>query len=375
MNQTNDTSPARLTDESCCQLIEQLVAIESFSGNESAASHFLVEQFQQLGYDDAYVDQAGNAVGIRHAQNKSADADGTTVILLGHIDTVPGDIPVRVENGILFGRGSVDAKGPLATFALAGSMCQLPPDVRLVVVGAVEEESATSKGARQISKDFTADYCVIGEPSSSRAITLGYKGRVLIDYSIQVDMGHSAGPDRGAAEFVCEFWQSVLNYCESFNEQKPKLFDQLLPSLRKINSSSDGLTSFGECKIGIRLPTGFDIDAFRSQLNEFADHGETKAQLKTYAYEPAHRGDRSNLLCRALASAIRELGHKPTYKLKTGTADMNVVAPIWECPILAYGPGDSSLDHTPNEHLHLDEFVEAVRTLTMALNRLGESIS
>ena len=159
-----------IDDQTCCDLIEQLVSIESHSENEAAAVQFLVKQFQQLGYDEAYVDDAGNAVGIRGP----ASAE-TTVVLLGHIDTVPGNPPVRVENGILHGRGSVDAKGPLATFAIAGAQTHLPSSqCRLVVIGAVEEESATSKGARQAATDFQADYCVIGEPSSSKAITLGY---------------------------------------------------------------------------------------------------------------------------------------------------------------------------------------------------------
>ena len=66
------------------------------------------------------------------------------IVLLGHMDTVPGDIPVRQEDGKLYGRGSVDAKGPLATFIVAASRASLPPGTRLVVVGAVEEEAATS---------------------------------------------------------------------------------------------------------------------------------------------------------------------------------------------------------------------------------------
>jgi LysW-gamma-L-lysine carboxypeptidase len=46
---------------------------------------------------------------------------------------------------------------------------------------------------------------------------------------------------------------------------------------------------------------------------------------------------------------------------------MNVVAPIWKCPVVAYGPGDSSLDHTPNEHLELDEYWKAVNVLEHTL--------
>ena len=50
---------------------------------------------------------------------------------------------------------------------------------------------------------------------------------------------------------------------------------------------------------------------------------------------------------------------------------MNVVGPAWQCPIAAYGPGDSSLDHAPNEQLRLDEYWQAVQVLETALRRLG----
>ncbi len=58
---------------------------------------------------------------------------------------------------------------------------------------------------------------------------------------------------------------------------------------------------------------------------------------------------------------------RPGFVVKTGTSDMNVVGPAWQCPILAYGPGDSNLDHTPNEHIHLDEYWQAVQVLELAL--------
>ena len=50
---------------------------------------------------------------------------------------------------------------------------------------------------------------------------------------------------------------------------------------------------------------------------------------------------------------------------------MNVVAPVWGCPIVAYGPGDSSLDHTPHEHLDLTEYWQAVLVLEQTVRNLG----
>jgi len=83
-------------------LLTRMVEIPSLSGEESVLADFLVETMRDLGFQ-AHVDEAGNAVGTL--------GDGPTeIVLLGHLDTVPGAIPVRVEDGQLFGRGSVDAR-------------------------------------------------------------------------------------------------------------------------------------------------------------------------------------------------------------------------------------------------------------------------
>ena len=86
-----------------------LVSQYSPSGSERRAVEWLIERMKSLGYDDAFIDEAGNAVGVMGKGEKQ-------VVLLGHIDTVPGEISAREENGILYGRGAVDAKGPLACF-------------------------------------------------------------------------------------------------------------------------------------------------------------------------------------------------------------------------------------------------------------------
>ncbi|MFG0259276.1 MAG: M20/M25/M40 family metallo-hydrolase, partial [Phycisphaerales bacterium JB041] len=87
--------------------------------------------------------------------------------------------------------------------------------------------------------------------------------------------------------------------------------------------------------------------------------------------ELAYVTDRNDPVVRALSNAIRESGTTPRPKRKTGTADLNVVGPVWGCPIAAYGPGDSSLDHTPHERLALVEYDRSVGVLSRALCALG----
>jgi [amino group carrier protein]-lysine/ornithine hydrolase len=245
------------------QLLYEMVAIPSLSGAEAALAQFLVAQMARLGFD-SHIDAAGNAVGERGRPDENGRFT-SEIVLLGHMDTVPGDIPVRVENGRLYGRGAVDAKGPLATFIMVAAQAELPPGTRLVVIGAVEEEAATSKGARYAAGQYRPDYCIIGEPSGWDGVTLGYKGRLLLDYVLEQPMGHTAGPDVGVGETAVAFWNAVQQYVATV-QSGTALFDQILPSIRHIQTGSDGLTNRADLKLGFRLPPDFDRNGFEAAL-------------------------------------------------------------------------------------------------------------
>jgi LysW-gamma-L-lysine carboxypeptidase len=345
--------------------LQQLVAIPSLSGQEEDVAAFLVESMTELGMS-AQIDEVGNAVGIRECPDQYGRIT-KEIILLGHMDTVPGDIPVRIERDILYGRGTVDAKGPLATFVMAAARAQLTPGTRLIVIGAVEEEAATSKGARHVAACYQPDYCIIGEPSGWDSVTLGYKGRLLMDYVLHQPMGHTAGKEQGAAETAVAWWNDLYDAIKEFNLGRERLFDRLLPSLRQIHTGSDGLTNSATVKVGIRLPPDFDVENFSAMATQLA--GE--ASLRCYAHEPAYQSHRRTHLARAFNRTLHQAGVRPRFKLKTGTSDMNVVGPIWNCPILAYGPGDSNLDHTPDEQMNLAEYKQAIQVLQYVLQEIS----
>ena len=101
-----------------------------------------------------------------------------TILLCGHMDTIEGNLPVRVENNKLYGIGAVDAKGPLAAMIIAAAALahESALQAKVLLVSAVEEE-ATSKGIKHVIKHgLKADYAIFGEPSGVENITIGYKG-------------------------------------------------------------------------------------------------------------------------------------------------------------------------------------------------------
>lgn len=344
------------------QFLEDIVTIRSHSGEEQEVTKFITGRMAEWGYDNPHVDAAGNAIGSR--ENRDSDGNITTeIVLLGHIDTVPGVVPVRQEDGKLYGRGSVDAKGPFAAFAVAGAQASLPAGTRIVVIGATEEEAPSSKGAHYVRDHFAPNLCIIGEPSGWDGITLGYKGVILIDYRLDQEMGHTAGPEVAVAEQAVNFWNTLNDYATKFNADKTRLFDQILPSIRNLNTSTDGITDSVVMRLGFRLPPDFD----KSELVELAETTKGSADVVVGEQTHAWYSKRTNKLAKAFSRAILKAGGKPRPKLKTGTSDMNVVGPAWRCPIIAYGAGDSTLDHTPNEHVVIDEYVKAVRVVQSVL--------
>jgi [amino group carrier protein]-lysine/ornithine hydrolase len=339
-------------------LLTRMVEIPSLSGEESALADFLVETMRGLGFQ-AHTDEAGNAVGTL--------GDGPTeIVLLGHMDTVPGAIPVRREDGQLTGRGSVDAKGPLAAFIAAVAEVGPLPGTRLVVVGATEEEAASSRGARHVARTRRPACCIVGEPSGTRAVTLGYKGRLVLAYEAETGATHSAAPEGKLLEEAVDFWTRIRAWATAENADKP-MFDCLDPALREMGSGSDGLTESVRLKISIRIPPGRTPDEVQQQVAALAPRS---ARLRFWGADPPYRAEKNTPLVRAFLAAIRAEGLDPAFKVKSGTSDMNVVGPVWRCPILAYGPGDSSLDHTPHEHLDLAEYRQAIRILVRVLRTL-----
>jgi predicted acetylornithine/succinylornithine family transaminase/N-acetyl-ornithine/N-acetyl-lysine deacetylase len=369
---TDLSRPSASVNDPEVTLLYNMLTIPSYSGQEGALAHYLAEQARSMGLH-SYVDEAGNFVASTHEPGTEPQAQ--PLVLLGHMDTVRGVVPVELRDGLLYGRGAVDAKGPLAAFLCATARVARSTELArpLVVIGAVEEEAATSKGARAVIDRYQPAACIIGEPSSSQAVTLGYKGRLLVHGQVTRLSSHSAGPEQSSGEIAVRLWGCVRQQADAWNEQHAhnSPFASLLPSLRSINSSHDGLADQTNFMIGYRLPPGYDIVALRAQLEDWA--AEDGVQLSFTGQEAAFQTARNIPLARAFVSAIRSHGGQPTFKYKTGTSDMNVVAPTWGANIVAYGPGDARLDHTPDEHILLAEYSQSIAILETVLSGLASS--
>jgi len=356
-------------------VVHDLVATASVSGCESAAVAVFARHARALGLE-VEIDAAGNGHAVRRPDRARRAESAREIVLLGHIDTVAGDIAVRIEQGVLHGRGSVDAKGPLAAFVVAAARASLPENVTLRVVAAVGEETPVSPGARYLATRLRPAACIVGEPSGTIGVTLGYKGRLVMRASSVRENAHTAGPERSACDEVVRLWTACEAMISKLNMGRVGAFEIIQSTLRSLRSEGDGLRDCASFTAGFRLPRWITPQELESRLRECAAECGNTGNLTVdfEGHEQAFATDRNDPVVRALCGAIRAVGERPQPKLKTGTADLNVVAPVWQCPIAAYGPGDSALDHTPREHLVLGDYLRSIDVLVRAIESLAEEL-
>lgn len=332
-------------------LLVDLVETPSPSGEEGACADRVVEFFETYNRD-AWIDDMGN---VRAPGNDA-------LLVTSHLDTVPGNIPVHQEDGALWGRGAVDAKGALAAMAVTA--------VRTGVsfAGVVGEE-VDSRGARHLVADRAAPRAIVnGEPSGWNGITLGYRGLLGGTYVSTSESGHTSRPDPNAIQHAIRWWSRVEAAFE--RDEWESVFEQVTAKPVSFNGGTDedGLAVDATLDVQLRVPPQMTVDAVRERADgELAD-----GTVNWWDEVPPVVASPRTPIARAFRGAIRHMNGDPRLLRKTGTSDMNVFADTWDVPIVTYGPGDSALDHAPNEHLPFEEFENALAVLTRAAERIRD---
>lgn len=339
------------------ELLRSIVDVPSVSGAEGPLVAMLAERARAAGFH-THVDAVGNlhcAVG---------DPAGPEILLLGHVDTVPGHIPVRLAGGVLTGRGTVDAKGPFAGMLCAATRLKDRTTARIVVVGAVGEEAA-SEGNRHLLHRRPPAAVVIGEPSGVHSVGLGYKGVVRFRVDFRQPAAHTSSAEPTAGEVGYALWADLTARLAAGQAHDAPLFGRALPSIVALHADLERAA----LEISCRIPLGFDTAGLLAWLDGRA------ARITVLEEVPAVRSPRTDPVARSISAAIRGRGGRPVPKLKLGTSDWNVVGPVWKVPIAAYGPGNSRLCHTADEHIEISEYLAAIDVLTDALALLAESLA
>ncbi|RLI39877.1 acetylornithine deacetylase, partial [Candidatus Bathyarchaeota archaeon] len=133
-----------MKNDEALNMLYEMLQIYSPSGKEDEIASYIEERLYDLGFVNVRRDKAGNVYG-------EVGSGEYTILLCGHMDTVPGYLTVRWEDDKIYGRGAVDAKSSLAAMISAATRLKLKihNKGKVIVAGVVDEEGR-ARGIRQL---------------------------------------------------------------------------------------------------------------------------------------------------------------------------------------------------------------------------------
>ncbi len=345
--------------------LASLVATPSPSGSEQKVARLCEMYLKQFPFEKVWIDAAGNAVATNYAHNKG---DSPDLLLFGHMDTIADPLPYHRADGRIYGRGAVDAKSPLAALLTAGAeSCSSP--LKIMVAGVTEEEITTSKGTRHLLTHAKPKMAINGEPSNTNGITIAYKGRLVLGCRTKGKALHAGMASENPIERTFEFYTRV----RAAYPQHSK-FDSVIINLTNIHAgSADAINVVPENMdfvLDVRLPPSIKNAAV---VRKFRSLAPQNVSIRVQESISGVETDTNHALCRAMVSSMRECALAPRYVKKSGSADMNITVHAG-IPTIAYGPGDSALDHTPNEVVEIADYKRAIAVIRGAVASLAKAV-
>jgi LysW-gamma-L-lysine carboxypeptidase len=351
--------------DSALRLLLDAVKIYSPSEKEGELAQMLSEKMSgEFGFRNVRIDEAGNVIG-------EAGSGKLHLLLCGHMDTVPGELPVLVENETLFGRGASDAKSPLCAMIVATSM--LKTDGLRVTLAAVTREEGDSLGVdRLVERGDDYDFAVFGEPAGASKITVGYRGRMAVHVTVRTEGGHASSPwaHTSAIDESMRFLKKVEEY-ERTHSVKDNHYRSVSSCLTLINGGTYANVVPDVCQmtLDVRVPIGMDCEGVREGLaaltrEQGAENAAVRIGLSFDEATEPYESDAGSLLVRSFQrSIIKNLSERPVLIHKTGTGDMNTLAERMSIPAVTYGPGDSKLEHTSREAVAISDYLRSIEVL------------
>ncbi|MCE4599353.1 MAG: N-acetyl-lysine deacetylase [Desulfurococcales archaeon] len=343
-------------------ILYRLVSVYSPSGRELEASKTLAEIAVELGLN-AWLDNTNSVYITPEWSDRSAG-----ILLVGHIDTVKGYIEPRFNGELVWGRGAVDAKGPLA--AMLTSLSYASTSIREVrcpiALAALTGEEEDSRGAwNLVNTGHVPPLIVVGEPTNDTKVAIGYRGSMKVLIECKGRGGHSSAPWLG--DSALDLLYGVISDIKKLETGRGP--DGLSIAVTRIcgGDSWNVLPSSAEAYIDIRIPPGVNPSTLRGNVLGIAHRPGCNAKI--VAAEDPIRVKPSSPVPRSLMRGLLVQGIKPSLAIKTGTSDMNILGKHTHS-ISAYGPGDSRLAHTTQEHVSVKSLEIAVKTYSHAIKEL-----
>jgi len=370
--------------KSCIEFLQQLIQTRSFSFQERKLADLLRSRMEKLGFDEAWIDPAGNVIGRVRGRGEAPPLHFNTH--LDHVDEGdPDDWPYPPYEGVsaegrIWGRGAVDIKGPLACQVSAvGSILRegIRPPGDLYVTAVVQEELG-GVGAQYLVKHLDTPLVVVGEPSRNE-LRIGHRGRVEIEVVFQGRSAHASMPHLGAnplfptARFIDRLRQLEM-------QEDPMLGKASVePTLLKTDQTCTNVIP-GEVRLVCDWRTVADQTAeevsgiLRELAGECSAEGIKPSIIVPVYDQPTYTGLHfpataehpsysipvdDGMVRTAMDILNRSIGLQSEPKVWRFATDGGHFARAgWK--VIGFGPGDDRLAHTVRESIEIDALRDAL---------------
>jgi acetylornithine deacetylase len=325
-------------------LTRQLVDIESISGNEAEIGNFLRVELSRLGYSAQKMVAEGDRCNVFATL---PNASTPTVVFSTHMDTVPPFFASSEDATRVFGRGSCDAKGIIASQIMAAECLRSESiAVGLLFLVGEERDSLGAKVANHHSPG--SKFLINGEPTENR-IAVASKGALRVELTATGRMAHSAYPELG---------ESAI---DKLLEALARLRAMKLPSDKEVGPCTLNIGTIA----GGRAPNVIPDKARAQLLYRLVGPSEELRAEITAAVDGLATSD---FTLEIPFTRLRTLNGMPTM-IAAYTTDIPSLT-SWGQPLLV-GPGCIHVAHTEGEYVEKKQLTDAVDLYCEIAKRLA----
>lgn len=378
------------------RFLMDMVRIPAFSTKEKEVVLCIKQEMEAAGFDAVKIDALGNVIG--------RIGKGPQVIAFdAHVDTVyPGDMSLwdfdpfdaHVKDGKVWGRGTVDQKGGMASMLTAARIIKdfnLQEGFTLYFTGTVMEEDCDGLCWQYILNEdkIKPELVVITEPTNMN-IYRGHRGRLEMQVQVKGISCHGSAPERGD-NAIYKISRIALEI-EKLHERL-RVDDFLgkgsicVTEVYFTGPSQCAVPDSARIHLDRRLTWGETEESAIAEVKEaceLAGHPEAEIEVLSYA-EQAYTGlvyptkkyyptwvtpSDSAWLKVAQAAYEKTLSRSPKIDKWTFSTNGVVISGMHHIPCLGLGPGNEVFAHAPNEATPIKHLTEAAAFYAALINEL-----
>jgi succinyl-diaminopimelate desuccinylase len=393
-----DRARRAVSEQDVLSLAQTLVRIptENPPGTTDDACRALASAIEPSGFQVEYFEAAEGATSL--IATFEFPTPGRTLLLNGHLDVVPvgpsgnewkhDPWGGEVVDGRLYGRGSLDMKGPLAALVVAAravAEAGLPLAGKLQIAAVADEEQGGDLGAGALvaAGKIAADGALVAEPGDG-GVVIAHRGFCFVRLRTRGRAAHASMPERGLS--AVELMIDLLVACRSLrlrHVRHPLLGE---PSVAigttisggtKINVIPDSCEATLDVRTVPEMKPEQVLADIQAHLRAHTRAGVEPPEVELVRLcEPAESAADSTIVQVAAAAFEREFARKPRLQgMPAGTDARWFVNELGIPTVAGLAPGRIEECHVIDESIDVDELARYARVYAdVIVNFLAEEV-